>query len=412
MSVERRLRILVISNLYPPAVAGGYEVECSGVVDHLRERHEVLVLTSTRGAGTPEEGVARLLPPVPPGSRLRSLRAPLDAVRAARATRRVMGAFGPDLVYVWNGSQIPQAAIRVAETAGVPVAYRICEHWFGHMYRSDRFMRHLYGDDRGVRAAWAALARLVNRLPQLRLDPSRPVDAAVCWNAEAVRRLSPAPPSARVVLERIVYPATSQGEEMVGLDLSPAPVPTVACIGRVTPAKGTEVVYRAIAELRDRHGIEARLVVAGAGDEDFRRRLRELADELSIAPFVDDRGQLARPAVKALMAEARVAVVPSVWEEPAPLVCVEAALARVPVVASRVGGIPELLQDPEHALLCPPGDARAFADALARTLSDPDETAARCERAFARAQELRYGPYLAHMDAFLDDAVAALGAAR
>lgn len=77
-----------------------------------------------------------------------------------------------------------------------------------------------------------------------------------------------------------------------------------------------------------------------------------------------------------------------------------------------MGGIPELLQDPEHALLCPPGDARAFADALARTLSDPDETAARCERAFARAQELRYGPYLAHMDAFLDDAVAALGAAR
>jgi glycosyltransferase involved in cell wall biosynthesis len=412
MSVERRLRILVISNLYPPAVAGGYEVECAGVVDHMRERHEVLVLTSTRGAGTAEEGVARVLPPVPPGSRLRSLRAPLDAVRAARATRRVMGAFGPELVYVWNGAQIPQAAIRVAETAGVPVAYRICEHWFGHLYRSDRFMRHLYGDDRGVRAVWAALARLVNRLPQLRLDPSRPVDAAVCWNAEAVRRLSPAPPSAHVVLERIVYPATSQGDEMVGLELRPAPVPTVACIGRVTPAKGTEVAYRAIAELRDRHDIEARLVVAGAGDEDFRRRLRELADELSITPLVDDRGQLARPAVKALLAEARVAVVPSVWEEPAPLVCVEAALARVPVVASRVGGIPELLQDPEHALLCPPGDAGAFADAFARTLSDPDETAARCERAFARAQELRYGPYLAHMDAFLDDAVAALGAAR
>lgn len=412
MTGGRRLRILVISNLYPPAVAGGYEVECSGVVDHLRERHEVLVLTSTRGAGTPEDGVARLLPPVPPGSYLRSLRAPLDALRAARATRRVMGAFRPDLVYVWNGSQIPQAAIRVAETAGVPVAYRICEHWFGHMYRSDRFMRHLYGDDHGVRAAWTALARLVNRLPPLRLDPDRPVDAAVCWNAEAVRRLSPAPPSARVVLERIVYPATSQGEEMVGLDRSPAAVPTVACIGRVTQAKGTDVAYRAIAELRDRHGIEARLVVAGAGDPDFRERLRDLADELSIAALVDDRGQLARPAVKALLAEAHVAVVPSVWEEPAPLVCVEAALARVPVVASRVGGIPELLNDPEHALLCPPGDARAFADALARTLSDPSETAARCERAFARAQELRYGPYLAHMDAFLDDAVAALGAAR
>jgi glycogen synthase len=412
MSLKGRLRILVISNLYPPAVTGGYELECSGVVEHLRQRHEVLVLTSTRGGGQPEEGVARVLPPVPPGSRLRSLRAPLDAVRAARDTRRVLSEFRPELVYVWNGAQIPQAAIRVAETSGVPVAYRICEHWFGHMYRSDRFMRHLYGDDRGVRAAWAALVRLVNRLPQLRLDPGRPVDAAVCWNAEAVRRLSPAPPSARVVLERIVYPATSQGEEMVDLRRSPAAAPTVACVGRVTPEKGTDVAYRAIAELRDRHGIEARLVVAGAGDDDFRERLRRLADELSIAHLVDDRGQLAWPAVKALLAEAHVTVVPSVWEEPAGLVCVEAALARVPVVASRVGGIPELLHDAEHALLCPPGDAPALADALARTLSEPDETAGRCERAFARAQDLRYGPYLAHMDAFLDDAVDALGAAR
>jgi glycosyltransferase involved in cell wall biosynthesis len=412
MTVERRLRILVISNLYPPAVAGGYEVECSGVVEHLRQRHEVLVLTSTRGRVDREKSVARLLPPVPPGSRLRSLRAPLDALRAARATRRVLAAFRPELVYVWNGAQIPQAAIRVAETAGVPVAYRICEHWFGHLYRSDRFMRHLYGEDRGLRVGWAVLAKLVNRLPQLRLDPTRPVDAAVCWNAEAVRRLSPAPPTARVVLERIVYPATSQGEEMVGLERRPAGIPTVACVGRVTSAKGTDVAYRAIAELRDRHGIEARLVVAGAGDDDFRARLGRLAEELSIEQLVDDRGQIDRPAVKDLLAKAHAMIVPSVWEEPAPLVCVEAALARVPVVASRVGGIPELLDDPEHALLCPPGDAAAFAAALARTLGTPDETAARCERAFLRAQELRYGPYLAHMDAFLDEAVAALGALR
>jgi glycosyltransferase involved in cell wall biosynthesis len=412
MTAERRLRILVISNLYPPAVAGGYEVECSGVVEHLRQRHEVLVLTSTRGRVDREKSVARLLPPVPPGSRLRSLRAPLDALRAARATRRVLAAFRPELVYVWNGAQIPQAAIRVAETAGVPVAYRICEHWFGHLYRSDRFMRHLYGEDRGLRVGWAVLAKLVNRLPQLRLDPTRPVDAAVCWNAEAVRRLSPAPPTARVVLERIVYPATSQGEEMVGLERRPAGIPTVACVGRVTSAKGTDVAYRAIAELRDRHGIEARLVVAGAGDDDFRARLGRLAEELSIEQLVDDRGQIDRPAVKDLLAKAHAMIVPSVWEEPAPLVCVEAALARVPVVASRVGGIPELLDDPEHALLCPPGDAAAFAAALARTLGTPDETAARCERAFLRAQELRYGPYLAHMDAFLDEAVAALGALR
>ncbi len=165
------MRILVISNIYPPAVEGGYEVECAAVVDHLRERHRVLVLTSTRGSESGRTpGVVRRLP-WPGPARARSLLAPVDAIRAAVTARRALASFRPELVFVWNGATIPQAAIRIAETSGPPVAYRVCEHWFGQLYRSDRFTRHLLPGDRGLRAVWAALMRLVNRLPVLRLDP-------------------------------------------------------------------------------------------------------------------------------------------------------------------------------------------------------------------------------------------------
>ncbi len=67
-----------------------------------------------------------------------NLLAPLHSLRAAVTTRRVLRRFRPDVVYVWNGSMIPQVAIRIAQTHGAPVLFRVCEHWFGSLYDGDR----------------------------------------------------------------------------------------------------------------------------------------------------------------------------------------------------------------------------------------------------------------------------------
>ena len=86
---------------------------------------------------------------------------------------------------------------------------------------------------------------------------------------------------------------------------------------------------------------------------------------------------------------------PSVWDEPFPLVTIEGALARVPLVASDVGGIGEGMHDEEHALLFGRGDAgRGGRRARARARRTAEATAARVERARARAEEFRIGPYL------------------
>lgn len=241
------MRILVLSTLYPPAVRGGYEVECAHVVEHLRDSHEVLVLTSNDAAPAVEgEGVIRRLPFLDPGLR-DSLRAPVMAVRAAALMRRLLDDFRPDLVYVWNGSQIPQAALRVAEASGLPLAYRICEHWFGRLYQDDRFMRHLVSGERGLRGLWARLMRLVNRHPALRLDVTRPAPAAICWNSDAVRELGPAPPMVDPLLEDKIYPATRQSTSFMTLQRRPSEEPTLLFVGRVAPEKGPDVAYRALA---------------------------------------------------------------------------------------------------------------------------------------------------------------------
>jgi glycosyltransferase involved in cell wall biosynthesis len=100
--------------------------------------------------------------------------------------------------------------------------------------------------------------------------------------------------------------------------------------------------------------------------------------------------------------------VPSVWDEPFGLVTIEAALARVPVVAADVGGIGEGVADEEHALLFAGGDAAAAAAALRRVLDEPRETAVRVERAHERALAFRIEPYLREQERFVLDAHAAL----
>ncbi len=84
----------------------------------------------------------------------------------------------------------------------------------------------------------------------------------------------------------------------------------------------------------------------------------------------------------------------------------------MPLVASDVGGIGEGMHDEEHALLFGRGDAQGAAAALARVLEDAEGTAARVERARARAQQFRIGPYLEEQERFVLDAFEALSPAR
>jgi glycosyltransferase involved in cell wall biosynthesis len=405
------VRILVVTNLYPPVVQGGYEVECADVVAHLRREHEVLVLTSDHGRASAPAGESRVVRELPFLRHVRrdSFRAPLTTLRAARVTRSTLESFAPELVFVWNGAQIPQAALRIVADVDLPLAFRVCEHWFGRLYRADRFMRHLFPGERGARGLWALLMRLVNRHPALRLDPSRRCRAAISWNSDALRRLTPMPASIEPVLERTIHPVTSQSVRFDGLERRPAERTTIAFMGAVKEEKGPDVACRALALLRDRHGIDARLVLAGPVEPEMRRELTALAEGLGLGGAVEIAGRLDTPDLRALLSEAHALVVPSVWEEPFGLVCLEGALARVPVVASNVGGIPECLRDGEHALLFPPGDAESCAAALAETLSEPDATRERVARAYERGRELSLDRYLDESESFVADASAALG---
>ena len=403
------MRILIVSALYPPVASGGYEVECSAVVEHLRERHSVLVLSSDRDRASAgeEDAVRRELAALSPDWR-GALRAAPASLRAVRSARRALD-WKPDLVYVWNGSAIPQAALRVLADSDLPLAFRVCEHWFGGLFAGDQFLRELSPARRGpARMLWSVGCRGLNALPSLRLRPTAPLAAAISWNSEAIRRMVDTPAFVRPALERVEHSVPRYGEIYEGVVRDPAPEPEIAFLGRVTPYKGVAVAIEALALLRSGHGLTARLVVVGPEDADHGAEMRRLAARLGVAEAVTWRGPATPEQAAAELARAHALIVPSIWQEPFPLVTIEGAFARVPLVASDVGGIGEGMHDEEHALLFPAGDAAAAAAALARTLLEGDQTGARVARAHERAQAFRLGPYLLEQERFLADALDAL----
>jgi glycogen(starch) synthase len=170
--------------------------------------------------------------------------------------------------------------------------------------------------------------------------------------------------------------------------VSPLPFdpPVVLLLGRLVPVKGFDVALRACAtvlrELPD-------VTVALAGDGPERNALGALVDELGLGDAVERLGGVPMDEVAAVLRRATVVVVPSRYEEPFGLVAVEAGLAGRPVVASRMGGLPEVVEDGRNGLLVPPDDPDALAGAVLAVLRDPalaarlgDEGRARAERDF------------------------------
>lgn len=407
------MRILVVSNLYHPVAVGGYEAECHLVVELLRPRHDVVVLTSRhrRHQVAPESHVIRRLPFLRE-RRSDSLRAPLAAIAAARTVLRLVRRFRPDVLYVWNGTHIPQVAIRVLEERGIPVAYRVSEHWFSGLHRDDQFIRHLFPGDRGLRRVWGCLVRAVNRLPCLRIDVESRPRVGVAWISQTLRRLTEPPDTVRLVVDEVVYPTTDKFECLAGRQPRRPDRPTVAFVGRISIEKGADVAYRALADLHRRHHVPARLLVAGASVGRIPHELARLAHELGIEEAVEVLGQLDAPRLADLYSRAHALVIPSRWEEPFGLVTLEAALARLPVVASHSGAIPEILRDGEEALFFPIGDHEACADALAAVIRDPKSAEERATRAHRRALEFSPERAAVKAEEFLRLTVDACGVTR
>jgi L-malate glycosyltransferase len=159
----------------------------------------------------------------------------------------------------------------------------------------------------------------------------------------------------------------------------------ILAVGNLYPVKGHIVLLEALALLRDGDGPRWRVAIAGRGGEET--ALRGFAHDHGFGHRLHLLGY--RADIPDLLAASDLYVMPSL-SEGLPMAMIEAMFAARPVVASAVGGIPDVVTHGTHGLLVPPGDPAALREALSRLLGSPAERQQQATAAYRRAAE-EYG---------------------
>jgi colanic acid/amylovoran biosynthesis glycosyltransferase len=163
-----------------------------------------------------------------------------------------------------------------------------------------------------------------------------------------------------VDLDRFVAPTERSGSSR-GAEL--------LCVGRLLHGKGLPLLLEAVARLRAR-GLDVRVTIAGDGPA--REECVAAARRLGLDGAVRFLGAVGQDGIRELYERADVFCLPS-FAEGIPVVVMEAMALELPVVTTRIMGIPELVEDGEEGILVPPGRVDPLADALERLVRSPAE---------------------------------------
>lgn len=346
---HRRTSVLVVTHLFP---SDGREVRGPWVaeqVDALRPLANVSVLSCSQTAADRSEVRLSGVPVTFRSIRTLFGRGRLGLLASSLRYDRALAAYlrsAPSVSLIHAHFGIPDAivAYRQAERAGLPLVVT------------------LHGDD-----ALKVLPRRdpIGRALRHAVAGARAVICVSSAMAEAVRQVMPA-------VDPLVIPN--------GFDdalFRPSGRPRdlgLLFVGMLVPVKNLDVLLRAYASIHDRVAMPLTL----AGDGPLRAALESQARELGVAGSVRFVGAQSREEVAALMGRAVALVLPS-KSEGWPLVIAESLGCGTPVVASRVGGIPEIVGSDAGGILVAPGDEQALADALIAIVErtrDPVEVAA------------------------------------
>jgi glycogen(starch) synthase len=230
---------------------------------------------------------------------------------------------------------------------------------------------------------------LVMLLQMTNRDPTLPVVTAlqgpldsVLHGGDATRRLlresAVIIAANRVLLEGVpaAVPETAATIRLLPNSVHPSALPPAALpwdppvllgLGRLVPEKGFDVALRALALLPDRWS-HVRMMIVGEGPD--RAALESLCHELGLCDRVEFHGGVPNTEVPALVNRSTLMLLPSRWQEPFGIVCLEAAVMERAVVASRVGGVPEVVEDGVSGLLVEPDRPDALAHGITSLLDD------------------------------------------
>jgi glycosyltransferase involved in cell wall biosynthesis len=360
-----RLKVLIVSGIWPPDIGGPASHGPEFGEFLLARGHEVRAVTSAGPTGVEPSGFPVT---VSRRDRTRPVRAAVGAVKVAAAAR------WPDVVYATG---LYYKSVIAATLNQVPLVVKLTTD---PAFERARRLGLYEGDVAGFHQQHAGKAigylKLLRRAmlsrPERLVIPSRYLaDVVRAWGVPPGRVIVVPNPAPRVGQ----LPPREQLRRRLGINGS-----TFVFAGRLAAAKQLPLAISAVRQVPD-----ACLVIIGDGPE--RQRLTESIADNGLEGRVVLKGALPRSEAIEWLRAADAALLSSAYEN-FPHAAVEAIAAGTPVVATAVGGIPEVIETGVNGILVPPGDERALAEAMRSVTMDLELAAAL--RAGAAATVGRY----------------------
>ena len=411
------MKILAITNLYPPHHAGTFDQHCQAVIEALRLRgHTVFILTSSHGlrSAQQDEEIYRCLllngvyghPAVTAYLELKSLE-----LHNHQVLQEAIEHFAPELVQVFSLHGLSKSLLFTLHNSRLPVVYDVFDYWLSADVREDPWLRfwnapslpllaqstrkalELSGE-RG-RLDTAAPTRLMkgyDRVPALfgqgkeraALEPNSIGGFRfdhIYFCSQALKKLTEQVGFV-VGHAAVIYPGISAGY-IGAIKPAAAPISKLLLVSRLTEESGAMTALKAL-QIARQAGLKVTLSIYGRGDSGYVAALRSFAVSRQL-PVEFLNVSNSNSDLPTVYKQHDILLHTPEWAEPFPFTPLEAMGCGLPVISATSGGAGELLRHGENCLTYPPGEAAQLAARVQELLISP---ALRCQMAEAAQSEV------------------------
>jgi glycogen synthase len=377
------MRILFISNYYPPHHHGGYEELCSEIAQKIRQRgHEVYILTSNYGVKRNSKGEQNIFRMLHEEMDLRSY---LSSIRFfigrqkrlnenLAITKKTINEVQPDVLFIWGAWNIPRQLLVLSENLlNNRVVYYIADHWPS---LQDANTQHFQGSGR----------RLVTRFPYyilgkialFLLSKEKPVQPLKFQHCICVSKsiqdnlLKKGIPieKAQIIYNGIDLSGINQEVQIrkhreVNQHLS------LLYAGRLSPEKGVDTAIYAL-QILVAKGYPIHLTIVGRGTPKCIQDLLQLSKQLKVSEYITFQDYVVREEIPHLLSKHDVLLVPSKLVDAMPRIIQEGMITGIVVIGSTIGGIPEIITNEVNGLTFAPDDSCKLAQQIERLVASPN----------------------------------------
>ena len=374
------MRILFLSNFFPPARPGGYTQWCHEVAECLAERdHTIGVLTSRyekEKAPANEQNIYRLLhlegdlayyKPIHFFTRWKK-----QHQENLAFLEQTVKAFAPDLIFVWGMWALSKALPALAERR-LPgrVVYYVSDYW-----PSTLDMHTVYWKSPVRHGSMQLPKRVLSKVAMAMLakevQPDLKLEQVICVSTRVRDLLVES--GLPIQHARIIHGGTDIRRFIdVRKRVYQSGQLKLLYAGQLVYHKGVHTAIEAMAGLVNQRKInQVTLTLIGSGHPDYEKFLRDLVERHQLQDFVTFHKPVSRDQMPAILQQFDVLIFPSIYEEPLARMTQEAMVSGLVVVGTTTGGTKDILRDDETGLTFAPGDSDALAEQITRLVSDPD----------------------------------------